>query len=142
VFYITALLTILGGLGYQFFIKRVPAGLNPFLNVIAIYTIVILLCSVLLLVFPIQGNVSDQLKQLSWIHLVLAISVIFIEVGFLLMYRYGWNLSTGNLVTGVFINVILAAIGLWFLSEKLNPINVLGIVLSVLGVALIGYRSN
>jgi drug/metabolite transporter (DMT)-like permease len=45
-------------------------------------------------------------------------------------------------VTGVFINVILAAIGLWFLSEKLNPINVLGIVLSVLGVALIGYRSN
>jgi drug/metabolite transporter (DMT)-like permease len=140
-FYLTALFAILGGLGYQFFIKRVPTTLNPFINVIAIYLVVIVLCLALLPLFPIQGKLSEQFKQLSWIHIVLAVSVTLIELGFLLMYRYGWNLSTGNLVTGVFINVILAAIGLWFLGEKLNPINIIGIALSVLGVALIGYRS-
>jgi drug/metabolite transporter (DMT)-like permease len=141
-FYLSALFAILGGLGYQFFIKRVPAGLNPFVNVMAIYLVVIVLCLTLLPLFPVQGKFTDQVRQLSWIHIVLAISVTFIEIGFLLMYRYGWNLSTGNLVTGVVINVILAAIGLWFLGEKLNPVNLLGIALSVLGVALIGYRSN
>jgi drug/metabolite transporter (DMT)-like permease len=140
-FYLTALFTILGGLGYQFFIKRVPATLNPFINIIAIYFVVILFCLLLLPVFPMKGSLVSQVKQLSWIHIVLAISVTFIELGFLLMYRYGWNLSTGNLVTGVFINIILAAIGIWFLGEKINTVNLIGIGLSVLGVALIGYRS-
>jgi multidrug transporter EmrE-like cation transporter len=64
-----------------------------------------------------------------------------IELGFLLMYRYGWNLSTGNLVTGVFINVALVALGLGLLGEKLNAVNLVGIALSILGVALISYRS-
>jgi drug/metabolite transporter (DMT)-like permease len=140
-FYITALFAILGGLGYQFFVKRVPATLNPFVNVIAIYMVVILFCLILLPLFPIKGGLATQVKQLSWLHIALAISVTLIELGFLLMYRYGWNLSTGNLVTGVFINVILAALGIGLLGEKLNTVNLIGIALSVLGVALIGYRS-
>jgi drug/metabolite transporter (DMT)-like permease len=140
-FYISALLAILGGLGYQFFIKRVPSTLNPFINVISIYLAVIVLCLALLPLFPLEGGLRNHLKQLSWLHLALAVSVTMIELGFLLMYRYGWNLSTGNLVTGVFINVVLVVIGLGVLGEKLNTINLIGIALSILGVTLISYRS-
>ncbi len=140
-FYLTAVLTILGGLGYQFLVKRVPIHLNPIVNVVSVYLVVIALCLALLPLFPIKDGLMQHVRQLSWLQIGLAISVVFIELGFLLMYRHGWNLSTGNLVTGVFINVILAAIGIWLLGEKLNPVNFVGIVLSVLGVALIGYRS-
>jgi drug/metabolite transporter (DMT)-like permease len=140
-FYISALLAILGGLGYQFFIKRVPSTLNPFINIISIYLAVIVLCLALLPLFPLEGGLRNHLKQLSWLHLALAVSVTMIELGFLLMYRYGWNLSTGNLVTGVFINVVLVVIGLGLLGEKLNTINLIGIALSILGVTLISYRS-
>ena len=141
-FYITAFVTILGGLMYQFFVKRVPVQLNPIVNVVSVYLVVIVFCLALLPLFPVKGGLMVHVKQLSWLQIVLAISVVLIELGFLLMYRHGWNLSTGNLVTGVFINVILAAIGLGFLGEKLNMVNFLGIVLSVLGVALIGYRQQ
>ena len=43
-----------------------------------------------------------------------------IELGFLLMYRYGWSLSTGNLVTGVFVNFILVRVSVALLGEKIN----------------------
>lgn len=140
-FYISALVTILGGLGYQYFVKKVPVTLNPIVNVISVYLMVIVLCIALLPLFPVKGGIVNHVKQLSWIHIALAVSVTMIELGFLLMYRYGWNLSTGNLVTGVFINVVLVLLGIGLLGEKLNTVNLVGIVLSVLGVVLIGYRS-
>jgi hypothetical protein len=43
-----------------------------------------------------------------------------IELGFLLMYRYRWSLSTGNLVTGVLVNFILVRVGAALLGEKIN----------------------
>jgi len=73
--------------------------------------------------------------------LALAVSVMMIELGFLLMYRYGWSLSTGNIVTGVFVNISLVGLGIALLGEKISPVNIIGIVLSILGVALISFRS-
>jgi drug/metabolite transporter (DMT)-like permease len=141
-FYISAVVAILGGVGYQFFIKRVPVTLNPLVNVVAVYLATIVLCILLLPLFPLEGGLRSHLKQLSWLQLALAVSVGMIELGFLLMYRYGWNLSTGNLITSVFINVALVVIGLGLLSEKLSGINLLGVALSIAGVALISYRSQ
>jgi len=63
------------------------------------------------------------------------------QLGFLLMYRYGWNLSTGNIVTGVFVNIILVSLGVALLGEKISITNTIGIVCCILGVALISYRS-
>jgi drug/metabolite transporter (DMT)-like permease len=139
-FYVSAMVAIIGAVGYQFFVKRVPASLNPVVSVIGIYVSVLILSAILLLFFPVEGGLVKQFRQLSWIQLVIAISVFMIEIGFLLMYRYGWNLSTGNLVTGVVVNIVLVGLGLTLLGEKVNPINILGIALSILGVALMSYH--
>jgi drug/metabolite transporter (DMT)-like permease len=64
-----------------------------------------------------------------------------IELGFLLMYRYGWKLSTGSLVTGVFIHIILLGLGTILLGEHVSKVNLIGIACSILGVALISYPS-
>lgn len=96
-FYISACVAIVGAVGYQYFVKRVPASLNPMVSVIAMYVAVLALSIVLLTLFPADGGLLNHFRQLSWIQLALAVSVIMIELGFLLMYRYGWNLGTGNL---------------------------------------------
>ena len=57
------------------------------------------------------------------------------------MYRYGWNLSTGNLITGVIINIILLSLGILVLGDEMTFINAIGVIVSIIGVALIGYRS-
>ena len=139
-FYVSALVAILGAVTYQYFVKRVPASINPVVSVIGVYLAVLVLSFTLLPFFPSEGGLRVQIQQLNWIQLVIAVAVFLLELGFLLMYRYGWNLSTGNLVTGVIVNIVLLAVGMLMLGEKVNTVNLVGIALSILGVALISYQ--
>lgn len=140
-FYFSACVVIVGAVGYQYFAKRIPVSLNPIVSVLAMYVVVLVLGFILLLLFPAEGGLQYHFRQLSWIHLMLAASIIMVALGFLLMYRYGWHLSTGNLVTGVIANVILVGIGVGILGENVSSVNSVGIVLCILGVVLISYSS-
>lgn len=139
-FYLSAAIAVVGAVGYQYLVKRVPASLNPVVSVIGVYGSVLVLSAILLVAFPTQGGLLRQFRQLSWIQLVIAVAVLMIEIGFLWMYRYGWELSTGNLVTGAVVNLTLVVVGLSVLGEKVNAANILGIAVTIIGVALIGYR--
>lgn len=140
-FYLSALVAIVGAVAYQFFIKRVPGEINPIVSVMGMYVAVLILGGILLPLFPPEGGLRNQIRQLNWIQLALAVAVMMIELGFLLMYRNGWSLSTGNIVTGVFINIGLVGLGIALLGEKICPVNIIGIILSIVGVALISVRS-
>ena len=139
-FYVSAMIAIIGAVGYQYFVKHVPAEINPVVSVIGAYISVLILSFIILPLFPAEGGLAKHFHQLSWVQLAIAASVLLIELGFLLMYRYGWNLSTGNLVTGIIINIILVTLGVALLGEKVSLINTIGIVISILGVALISYH--
>ena len=140
-FYISAGVAIVGAVGYQYFIKLVPESINPIVSVMGMYVAVLALGVILLPLFPAEGGLRHHFRQLSWIQCALAVTVMLIELGFLLMYRYGWNLSTGNLVTGAFVNIVLLGLGVILLGEKMNLVNAIGIAFCILGVALISYRS-
>lgn len=139
-YYLSAFVAILGAVGYQYFVKKIPVSINPVVSVLGMYVAVLALGLILLPFIPPEGGILKHIRQLSWIQLAAAVSVMFIELGFLLMYRYGWNLSTGNLVTGIFVNIILVGLGILLLGEKANLINIIGIVFSIIGVTLISYH--
>ena len=140
-YYISAVVAIMGAVGYQYFVKQVPASINPVVSVLGIYVAVLAMGLFLLPFIPPEGGLIKHIRQLNWIQVGVAGSVLFLELGFLLMYRSGWNLSTGNLVTGVFVNIILVIIGLWLFGEKVTLINGIGIILSIIGVSLISFRA-
>lgn len=141
-YYLSAVVAIVGTIGYHSFVKKIPSGIHPLVSVVGIYVAVLIICIPLLLLLPIPGGLTLHLKQLNWVQLAIAIAIIFMEIGFLLMYRYGWDLSVGNVVTGVVINIILMAIGLLILREQLTFLNIAGIILSIIGVAMISYRQS
>lgn len=135
--YLSAAIAIVGAVGYQYFVKRVPASINPIISVLATYIAVLAFGLLLLPIFPAEGGIRTHLRQVNWIQIVLGISVIMIELGFLLMYRSGWNLSTGNTFTSVVVNLVLVGLGVGLLGENINAGKVAGIILSILGVVLI-----
>ena len=139
-YYISAFIAILGAVGYQYFVKQIPESIYPIVSVFGIYISALVLGLVLLPIFPPQGGFLKHIRKINWTQLAVAGSVILLELGFLLMYRQGWNLSIGNLVTGVFVNIILVGLGVLILGEKVNLINGIGMFLSIIGVALISYR--
>ena len=139
-YYISAFLAILGAVGYQYFVKQIPESINPIVSVFGIYIAALVLGLILLPIFPPEGGLLKHIRKINWTQLAVAGSVILLELGFLLMYRNGWNLSIGNLVTGVFVNILLVGLGVWLLGEKVNLINGIGMFLSILGVAMISYK--
>jgi drug/metabolite transporter (DMT)-like permease len=140
-FYVSALLAIVGATGYQYFVKKISPDINPVVSVIALYAALIPMAALLLPLFPMPDGLAVEVKRLSWVQLAVAVSVLLIELGFLLMYRHGWQLSTGNLITGVAINIALVGLGVWLLGERVSLINLAGIALCIAGVGLIGYRN-
>lgn len=103
----------------------------------------VLVLSLMALPFAIsRQEIPLHVAKIGWIQFGIAVVVLGMELGFLLMYRYGWDLSVGNVVTRVFINIILAAIGIGLLKEQLSALNMVGIVLCIAGVAMVGWRSS
>ena len=90
--------------------------------------------------FPlIQSDIGiiQELRQLNWTSVVLAIAIAGIEAGYLWAYREGWNISVRALTSYVTVAMHLLPIGLLFFKEKISPINLLGIIVCILGLFLL-----
>lgn len=60
------------------------------------------------------------------------------DVATLAMFRVGWDLSVGMLVLFVVLGCVLALVGSLFYGERLTARRLAGILLSVVGVVLVG----
>lgn len=142
VFYLSAAAAIVGTVGYHLLMKKVPNTINPVVSLIGIYVAIVILAALMLPLFLNNGDFTASLKQMTWIQAGIAACIILMEIGFLLMYRSGWDLSTGNVVTGAIINIALVLVGVVILKEGLSYINLVGAVLCIVGVILIGYKGG
>jgi multidrug transporter EmrE-like cation transporter len=77
---------------------------------------------------------------LNWASFAVGLTVVGIEIGFLLMYRAGWNISVGALVVNIGATLMLIPIGLLFFKEQLTPLNVLGVVVCMIGLVMINVK--
>jgi hypothetical protein len=117
--------------------KSIPAGAHPLLSVAVTYAAALL---VTLLLFPFSPGGAPKLSglaQLNWATLGVAVSAVGIEIGFLLAYRSGWNISIGSLVVSVAVAILLIPTGLLLYREHLSAANVTGIVLCLAGLVLV-----
>jgi len=81
-----------------------------------------------------------SMSALNWTAIGLAAAIALLDVGFLMLYRSGFNVSLGQLVTQSAAALLLLLIGVAFIREKLSLGNIGGIVLCVAGLWLIGRR--
>jgi len=70
----------------------------------------------------------------------LGFGILLLELGFLLAYRAGWNLSTAALASNVTVALVLLPIGLLAFREQLNAWNWMGVVLALAAIVLIGKK--
>jgi multidrug transporter EmrE-like cation transporter len=68
---------------------------------------------------------------------VLGVVVVFLDLGFLMLYRGGFDVSLGQLVTQSAGALLLLLVGVAFFAEKLSLVNIGGILLCVAGLWLI-----
>ncbi len=133
-------LTVVSNVLYHLFQKSTPGGVNPVLALAVTYALATAISLLLLPAFPLAGGLVASLRQVNWASFGLALAIVGLELGFLLAYRAGWNLSTGGLVSNVTVAIVLLPLGLLLFREQLQPRNYLGIALCLAGLALINWK--
>jgi uncharacterized membrane protein len=133
-------LAILCTVGYHLVLKVTPAGVNPLLSLLVTYSLVTLLFGVILVLTPGGFEWRQELRQLNWTALALAVVIVGLDLGFLFLYRSGFQVSLGALVTQSAAALVLLAIGVAFFREKLTAASAAGLVLCLVGLWLVNRR--
>lgn len=133
-------LAILCTVGYHLVLKLTPAGVNPLLSLMLTYGLVTLVFGAILLLSPGGLEWRHELRQLNWTALALAVAIVGLDLGFLFLYRSGFEVSLGALVTQSAAALILLVIGVAAFREKLSGANALGLVLCLVGLWLVNRR--
>ena len=71
---------------------------------------------------------------------MLGISIVGLELGYLLAYRAGWNISVGSLVASILLALVLIPIGIMLYHEKFELTKVIGSVFCIVGLILINRK--
>jgi uncharacterized membrane protein len=137
-------LAIVATVAYHVVFKLTPATVNPFLSLFVTYSLVALVfLGVLLATGGAQGAAFSwrgEFALLNWTAIALALAIVGLDIGFLMLYRGGFEVSLGAIVTQTAAGALLVVVGLAFFREALSLVNVVGIGLCVLGLWLVHQR--
>lgn len=133
-------LAIAATVAYHLVLKLTPAGANPLLTLLVTYGLVTLLFAGVLAFGPGTFEWRQELRALNWTALALAIAIIALDLGFILLYRSGFEVSLGALVTQTAAAMLLVGLGVLVFREKMSVANALGIVLCLTGLWLVNRR--
>jgi multidrug transporter EmrE-like cation transporter len=133
-------IAIAATVGYHVVLKLTPAGANPYLSLAVTYAITTVAFAAVYAIAPGSAPLRDAFGQLNWTTYALGAAVVFLDLGFLMLYRGGFDVSLGQLITQSAAALLLLLLGVAFFAEKLSLANIGGILLCVAGLWLINQK--
>lgn len=139
-YYISIIITILATVVYNVSQKSINQSINPFISMIVTYITAIIFSVLALIVLPVDRNIIGSLKQINWASFVLGLSALGLEIGYLYVYRTGWNISIAPLLVSILSTIVLIIVGIFIYKTKISSMNALGILLSIVGLILMNKK--
>ena len=103
-FYFPIILIIASNVLYHVCAKGVPSQINPMVSLMVTYLVAGFLTLILFFMMPqifsvdkkVDVSFISQIRQINWAPIVLGFVIVGLELGNILMYRVGWNISLGS----------------------------------------------
>lgn len=130
---------IAGTVGYHVILKLTPAGANPYLSLSISFAIGAVVFATTFAVAP-GAPLRESISQLNWTAVALGLVVTCLDFGFMMLYRTGFDVSLGQIITQSAGALLLVLLGVAFFAEKLTLANAGGIALCVIGLWLINQK--
>jgi multidrug transporter EmrE-like cation transporter len=125
---------------YHLVLKLTPEGANPLVSLLATYLAVSAIFAIVLVAAPGEFAWRSEIRQLNWTAVALAVAIVGLDLGFLLLYRSGYAVSMGALVTQSAAALILLVIGVAAFRDRLSAANLAGLALCLAGLWLVNRR--
>jgi drug/metabolite transporter (DMT)-like permease len=132
---------ITGQVLYHVTQKSVAAGAHPVLSLLVFYGVAALFTLPLFWLFPLGQPLGDEASRINWAVIGVGASIVLIEIGFLLAYRAGGNLSSAFVLTAAAVTSCLAVVGVAVFKEALDLRQLAGIGLCLAGIWLVSGKA-
>lgn len=139
-FYLPFGLAVAGNILYHLSQKSIPKAANPFHTYLIIYFIALLLCAAGAALYPGGKSLGQTVREINWAVIGAALAVVAIEIGVLLIYRVGWNISVAGIAISVTVTSVLLPLGVLVYAEKITLRHVVGIIFCLMGLILVARK--
>lgn len=140
-YYLPIVCTIVANVFYHVFLKLTPNTVNPVISLAVTYATAMIATLMIYPFYTNPGGFITDIKSLNWASCALGVAIVGLEVGFLLAYRLGWQISLAGNISNISVSVLLIPIGLLFFKETLSLTNVLGVIFCIVGLVLANYKA-
>ena len=132
-------LVVLSNVIYQICAKSVPNHVNPFAALTITYIVGAVSSAVLYFLLG-GGNLVKEIGKMNWASYALGLAIIGLELGFLYVYKAGWQISTASIVQSSFLAVILIFVGIFLYNEALTWNKIIGVIVCLIGLVFINIK--
>jgi drug/metabolite transporter (DMT)-like permease len=139
-FWLSIALLVGANVAYHVCQKLIPAQANPVVSVIITFMVATAASVALLPIFLPDGGVVAELRKLNWASVILGLTIIGIEVGFLLLYRSGMQISLASIFVNAMVALSLVPVGILLFKDRFLVTDMVGIGLLLAGIYLIAQR--
>lgn len=114
-----------------------PADVNPFGALMVTYIVSAIISAIIFVVMVKPSNVAFELSKINWTSIILAFSLVGLEVGYVFVYRVGWTVSTATIVANIGLACVLLVVGYFLYKENVSIRQIIGFFVCMAGLILI-----
>lgn len=114
-----------------------PADVNPFGALMVTYIVSAIIAAIIFVVMVKPSNVAFELSKINWTSIILAFSLVGLEVGYVFVYRVGWTVSTATIVANIGLACVLLVVGYFLYKENVSIRQIIGFFVCIAGLILI-----
>ena len=122
---------------YNICAKQTPEDINTFASLTVTYFVSMVSALVLFFLTRHGESYTAELHKANWATLLLGMAIVGVEFGYICMYRAGWKLSLGSMVTNLSLACVLLIVGILVYKEMLSLRQLVGFAVCLLGIFLI-----
>ena len=78
--------------------KSMPNNINPFAVLMVTYLVAAIKSAIIFILTVGFKDVGSELLNVNWTLVILALAVVGLEIGYVFVYRVGWNIITASVV--------------------------------------------
>ncbi|MBC5787016.1 MULTISPECIES: EamA family transporter [Clostridiaceae] len=122
---------------YNIAAKSTPQNVNSFASLVVTYLVAALLAMVLFFITSPNKNLMSEFSKINWTSIVFGIAIVALEFGYINLYRAGWKVSVGSLVTNIGLACVLLIVGVLLYKEVISLRQMIGMAICAVGLILI-----
>ena len=119
---------------YQICAKGVPKDMDAMASMTITYLVGAACSAVMFFAMNRNASLLREYAKTNWAPILLGISVVGLEVGFIYAYKNGWAVSTASIVQSAFLAVALLFVGALLYHESITFSKVIGVLFCLVGL--------